>query len=91
MPEHETSSEGCFVSRRSVARISHPIFFFVPCFVLGSSFRSSFLAGISGVLETYLYQTTTADPATFAAVAVAFVIAGTRVWDPRGVRQRSTR
>jgi ABC-type lipoprotein release transport system permease subunit len=29
------------------------------------------------VLRSYLYQTTPTDPITFAAVAVAFVIAGT--------------
>jgi putative ABC transport system permease protein len=29
------------------------------------------------VLQNYLYQTTPADPLTFGAVAVAFVVAGT--------------
>jgi ABC-type antimicrobial peptide transport system permease subunit len=33
--------------------------------------------GLARVLESYLYQTRPADPLTFAAVAVAFVIAGT--------------
>jgi putative ABC transport system permease protein len=33
--------------------------------------------GLARVLETYLYQTRPADPLTFAAVAVAFVVAGT--------------
>jgi putative ABC transport system permease protein len=32
---------------------------------------------LARVLQTYLYQTTTADPLTFAGVAVAFVVAGT--------------
>ncbi len=33
--------------------------------------------GFARVLQNYLYQTTPADPLTFAAVALAFVVAGT--------------
>jgi ABC-type antimicrobial peptide transport system permease subunit len=32
---------------------------------------------LARVLQTYLYQTTPADPLTFAAVALAFMVAGT--------------
>jgi putative ABC transport system permease protein len=34
-------------------------------------------AGVARVLQSYLFQTTPTDPLTFAAVAVAFVVAGT--------------
>ena len=40
-----------------------------------SASRAAF--GLARVLQSYLYQTTPTDPLTFAAVAVAFVVAGT--------------
>jgi putative ABC transport system permease protein len=42
---------------------------------LASGIAASF--ALARVLDSYLYQTTTGDPLTFAVVAIAFVIAGT--------------
>ncbi len=44
---------------------------------LGLALGIAAALGFARVLQTYLYQTTPADPLTFAAVAMAFIVAGT--------------